>query len=122
MADKIVAFFQTKDQAEAARSELREAGYDRDDTKIYAGDGPGFWQEMKEAFGDPHVNSHRKQERKKLAESAGMTGPNAANLFVVGKGVIVGIAYKPDVPGIPFAAAKGEGKTVREYLARAREK
>jgi type III secretory pathway component EscU len=68
------------------------------------------------------VNAHRKQERKKLAESAGMTGPNAANLFVVGKGVIVGIAYKPDVSGIPFVAAKGEGKTVREYLARAREK
>ncbi|HSI32815.1 MAG: YsnF/AvaK domain-containing protein [Phycisphaerae bacterium] len=51
MADKVVAFFQTKDRAEAARDELRAAGYDRDDTKIYSGDGPGFWQEIKEAFG-----------------------------------------------------------------------
>ncbi|HYE19189.1 MAG TPA: YsnF/AvaK domain-containing protein [Tepidisphaeraceae bacterium] len=51
MADKVVAFFQTKQQAEAARDELRAAGYDRDDTKIFGGDGPGFWQNMKEAFG-----------------------------------------------------------------------
>jgi len=51
MADKVVAFFQSKDRAEQARDELRNAGFDRNDTKIFSGEGPGFWREMKEAFG-----------------------------------------------------------------------
>jgi len=79
-------------------------------------------REMKENFGDPHVRAARKQERKRLAESAALTGPGSANLWIVGRDAIVGIAYKPDVSGVPFVAAKGGGERIAEFLARAREK
>lgn len=49
--DKIVAFYSTKDQAERARDELIDAGFDRDDCRIFTGEGPSVWQDMKEAFG-----------------------------------------------------------------------
>jgi len=51
----LVAFYQSRDQAERARDELLSAGFDRNDTKIYAGNGNegggGFWESIKDAFG-----------------------------------------------------------------------
>jgi uncharacterized protein (TIGR02271 family) len=51
MSDKIVAFYNTRDQAERARDELIDADYDRDDVRVFTPEGPGFWRELKEAFG-----------------------------------------------------------------------
>jgi Domain of unknown function (DUF2382) len=51
MSDKIVAFYGTKDQAERVRDELIDADYDRDDVRIFTPEGPGFWRDLKEAFG-----------------------------------------------------------------------
>jgi uncharacterized protein (TIGR02271 family) len=51
MSDKIVAFYASKDQAERVRDDLRSAGYDRDDVRIFTPEGPGFWRDLKEAFG-----------------------------------------------------------------------
>jgi len=51
----LVAFYQSRDSAEHARDELLNAGFDRDDTKVYANDGGGtgggFWDSLKETFG-----------------------------------------------------------------------
>jgi uncharacterized protein (TIGR02271 family) len=51
MSDKIVAFYGTKDQAERVRDELIDANFDRDDVRVFTPEGPGFWRELKEAFG-----------------------------------------------------------------------
>jgi len=51
MAEKLVAFFQTRDQAERAEKELEAAGFDDNDVKVFAKGGQSFWQDVKEAFG-----------------------------------------------------------------------
>jgi uncharacterized protein (TIGR02271 family) len=51
MADKLIAFFNTHDDAERAQSELESAGFDHDDARIFSQNGPSFWRDMKEAFG-----------------------------------------------------------------------
>ena len=51
MAEKLVAFFQTRDQAERAEKELQAAGFDRNDVKVFSKSGQSFWQDVKEAFG-----------------------------------------------------------------------
>lgn len=73
-ADKIVAFFQTRDRAEAAESELHKAGFDHNDTHLYNGEGPSFWQEMKEAFG------FADSEDQYLYEEAGRRGAVALSV------------------------------------------
>lgn len=78
-------------------------------------------REMKENFGDPHVRGERNAERKRIAQSAGLTGPKAANFWVVGPGGAVGITYKPQQSGVPVVAAKAVGETARAFLAQARE-
>jgi uncharacterized protein (TIGR02271 family) len=51
----LIAFYPSRDMAEQARDELLNAGFDRDDVKVYANDGSntggGFWDNLKEAFG-----------------------------------------------------------------------
>ncbi|TVR08121.1 MAG: EscU/YscU/HrcU family type III secretion system export apparatus switch protein [Salinarimonadaceae bacterium] len=78
-------------------------------------------REMKEAFGDPHVRGQRDQIRKEMAETAGMVGPNAANLWIAGPEGMVGIAYKPEQSGVPIFAAKGLGENAAAMRARAAE-
>jgi type III secretion protein U len=76
-------------------------------------------REMKESYGDPHVQSERRAERKRLAETAGLTGPNAANLWITGPTGAVGITYKPERSGVPIVAVKADAATAREFLAAA---
>jgi len=78
-------------------------------------------REMKENFGDPHVRGERKAERKRLAQSAGLTGPNAANFWVAGPDGAIGLTYRPERSGVPIVAAKAAGDTARALLAKARE-
>lgn len=78
-------------------------------------------REMKENFGDPHVRGERRAERKRLAQSAGLTGPNAANFWVAGPDGAIGLAYKPEQSGVPVVAAKAAGEAARALLAKARE-
>jgi len=51
----LVAFYQSRDNAERARKELLDAGFDHDDVKAYFNDGGdsggGFWDGLKNAFG-----------------------------------------------------------------------
>jgi len=57
----LIAFFSSREDAEAVRDELLKANFDRDDVKVYgnsghqAGSGTGgnggFWESVKEAFG-----------------------------------------------------------------------
>lgn len=79
-------------------------------------------REQKEDYGDPHVRSARKQERNRLAQGAGLTGPNAANLWIRGREGVVGIAYKPDISGVPIVSAKGKDDAAREFTLMARNK
>lgn len=79
-------------------------------------------REMKESFGDPHVRGERKAERKRLADAAGLTGPNATDLWIAGPDGAVGIAYKPEQSGVPVVAAKALGTAAEAYLEAAREK
>lgn len=78
-------------------------------------------REMKEAFGDPHVRGQRDQIRKEMAETAGLVGPNAANLWIAGPEGMVGITYKPEQSGVPIFAAKGIGANAGTFRARAME-
>ena len=66
-------------------------------------------REMKESFGDPHVRGERNRIRKEIADTAGLVGPKAANLWIAGAAGMVGIAYKPDLSGVPMLAAKALG-------------
>jgi type III secretion protein U len=79
-------------------------------------------REMKESFGDPHVRGERDQVRREMAETAGLVGPNAANLWVAGPDGMIGITYKPEESGIPIVAAKGVGENFALFRARAMEK
>ena len=51
----LIAFYSSRASAEQARDELLNAGFDRNDVKVYANDGSntggGFWDNIKEAFG-----------------------------------------------------------------------
>jgi type III secretion protein U len=78
-------------------------------------------REMKESFGDPHVRGERDQIRKEMAETAGLVGPNAANLWIAGPDGMIGIAYKPEESGVPIVAAKGVGENFALFRERARE-
>lgn len=78
-------------------------------------------REMKEAFGDPHVRGQRDQIRKEMAETAGLVGPNAANLWIAGPEGMVGVTYKPEQSGVPIFAAKGLGENAAAFRARALE-
>jgi type III secretion protein U len=78
-------------------------------------------REMKESFGDPHVRGERDQIRKEMAETAGLVGPNAANLWIAGPDGMIGIAYKPEESGVPIVAAKGVGENFPLFRERARE-
>src|SRR5690348_16281486 len=51
MADKIVAFFHSHDEAERAQDDLERAGYDHHDARVFSQNGPSFWRDVKEAFG-----------------------------------------------------------------------
>lgn len=52
MSQKLVAFYGSRDTAERVRDELIDAGFDRDDVSVFSGtEGPGLWQQIKEAFG-----------------------------------------------------------------------
>jgi len=51
MADKLVAFFASRDEAERAEKELEAAGFDDNDVRVLAKNGNSFWQDVKEAFG-----------------------------------------------------------------------
>ena len=51
MADKLIAFFNTHDEAERVQDELESAGFDHDDARIFSQNGPSFWRDVKEAFG-----------------------------------------------------------------------
>lgn len=79
-------------------------------------------REMKENFGDPHVRGERQAERKRVAQMAGLVGPNNANLWIVGADGVVGITYKPEESGVPIVAAKAAGDAAARVLAQAREK
>jgi type III secretion protein U len=78
-------------------------------------------REMKESFGDPHVLGERYQIRKEMAETAGLVGPNAANLWIAGPDGMIGIAYKPEQSGVPIVAAKGVGENFPIFREKARE-
>ncbi|MGP9822696.1 EscU/YscU/HrcU family type III secretion system export apparatus switch protein [Salinarimonas sp. NSM] len=78
-------------------------------------------REMRENYGDPHVRGERNAERKRIAQTAGLTGPNAANLWIAGPDGAIGITYKPERSGVPVVAAKAAGEAARGFLARARE-
>lgn len=78
-------------------------------------------REMKENFGDPHVRGERRAERKRLSQSAGLTGPNAANFWIVGPDGAIGLTYRPERSGVPIVAAKAAGEAARAFLAKARE-
>lgn len=79
-------------------------------------------RELKESFGDPHVRGERDQVRREIAETAGLVGPNAANLWISGPDGMIGITYKPEESGIPVVAAKGIGKNFPLFRAQALEK
>jgi type III secretion protein U len=80
-------------------------------------------KENKEDSGDPHIRSARNQERKKAAESAGLTGTNAMGIVFAGPGIAVGVTYKPERSGVPLIAVKrGDQAAVAELLKIAREK
>ena len=51
MSDKIVAFYNSKEQAHRVRDDLVSAGYDRDDVRVFTPEGQSFWRDLKEAFG-----------------------------------------------------------------------
>jgi len=51
MAEKIVAFYKSREQAELAKDQLEDAGFDDDDTRIFSQKGPSVWRDVKEAFG-----------------------------------------------------------------------
>ncbi len=74
-------------------------------------------REMKEAFGDPHVRGERNRIRREMADTAGLVGPKAANLWIAGPGGMIGIAYKPEQSGVPMIATKA----LADNEARARE-
>ncbi len=78
-------------------------------------------REMKESFGDPHVRGERDQIRREMAETAGLVGPNAANLWIAGADGMIGIAYKPEQSGVPIVAAKGIGDNFPIFRQRAME-
>lgn len=73
-------------------------------------------KENKEDSGDPHIRSARNQERKKAAESAGLTGTNAMNIVFLGDGIAVGVTYKPDRSGVPLVAVKRADPTATAEL------
>ncbi|GGK45451.1 EscU/YscU/HrcU family type III secretion system export apparatus switch protein [Salinarimonas ramus] len=78
-------------------------------------------REMRENYGDPHVRGERRAERKRIAQSAGLVGPNSANFWIEGPDGAIGIAYKPELSGVPVVAAKATGENARTFLATARE-
>jgi len=51
MAQKIIAFFQTREQAERAEDDLESAGFADHDVHVFSKSGNSFWQDVKEAFG-----------------------------------------------------------------------
>src|SRR5579884_3526950 len=52
MAQKMIAFYRSRDIAERVKDELISGGFDHDDVRIYDGsDTPGFWDSVKETFG-----------------------------------------------------------------------
>jgi len=70
----LIAFYQTRDEAEKVRDDLLDAGFDRDDVKVYAndhGEGGGFWDSIKEAFG------YTDEEDKALYSEAARRGASA---------------------------------------------
>jgi len=70
----IVAFYASSEAAERARDELLDAGFDRNDTKVYvsAKGAPGnFWDSIKDAFGALD------EEDKELYAEAGRRGASA---------------------------------------------
>jgi uncharacterized protein (TIGR02271 family) len=70
----LVAFYNSRETAERVRDELLNAGFDRDDTKVYANEGgePGsFWDSIKDAFGALD------EEDRELYAEAGRRGASA---------------------------------------------
>lgn len=78
-------------------------------------------REQKEDYGDPHIRAARNAERRKAGQSAGLTGLNAMNIVFFGKGAAVGIAYKPQMSGVPIVAVK-RAENGAELLQAAKEK
>jgi type III secretion protein U len=78
-------------------------------------------QEQKENSGDPHVNNARRRLRNELAQTAGLVGINKANVIFRAPGMVVAIAYKPELAGVPIVAAKGSGAKADELLKKAQE-
>jgi type III secretion protein U len=79
-------------------------------------------RENKEDQGSPEVRGARNQERRRLSQSAGLTGPQVANLFLRSPNGVVGITYKPDVSGVPIVALKGRDQQALEFLEIARQR
>lgn len=78
-------------------------------------------REQKEDYGDPHIRAARNAERRKAAQGAGLTGMNAMNIVFAGKGTAVGVAYKPQMSGVPIVAVK-RAENGAELLKVARQK
>lgn len=78
-------------------------------------------QERKEDSGDPHVAAQRRRIRNEIAQTAGLVGINQANVIFVGPNILVALAYKPKLAGVPITAAKGTGAKAKELLAKAQE-
>jgi type III secretion protein U len=79
-------------------------------------------REQKEDYGSPEVRSARRAERNRMSQGAGLTGLNAANMFVQGRDGIVGIAYKPQLSGVPIVAAKAMRINMDEFINNANER
>jgi type III secretion protein U len=79
-------------------------------------------RENKEDQGSPEIRGARNQERRRLAQSAGLTGPQTANLFLLSPNGVVGITYKPDISGVPIVALKGRDAQVPDFLDIARQR
>lgn len=77
-------------------------------------------QERKEDSGDPHVAAQRRRIRNEMAQTAGLVGINQAAVIFLGKDMLAAVSYKPDLAGVPFVAAKGDGDKARDLLARAK--
>lgn len=77
-------------------------------------------QERKEDSGDPHVAAQRRRIRNEMAQTAGLVGINHAAVIYLGKDVLAAVSYKPDLAGVPFVAAKGDGEKAKDLLERAK--
>lgn len=76
--------------------------------------------ERKDQDGDPLI----KGARRRLAREAGQLGPmgsRAANVFVHGPGVTVGLRYKPEEAGVPVLVARAYAPANMRLLATARD-